>query len=79
EKDDLIMLAGALTLMMEGTVADLTTCIKEHLTANPQCADEPHFATLFSNGRKQNAGAAGGTSSIPPLTGSVNHSTKPLP
>ncbi|KIJ13327.1 hypothetical protein PAXINDRAFT_100784 [Paxillus involutus ATCC 200175] len=76
EKDDLITFAAALTLPMEGMVADLTTCTKECLAANSQRADEPRFSALFSNGRKRNPAAG---ASIPLLTGPEHHSEPPSP
>lgn len=36
-KDDLITIAGALSLPRDGTMIDLTARIKEHLTGNPDC------------------------------------------
>ncbi|KAG2074074.1 hypothetical protein BDR04DRAFT_1093830 [Suillus decipiens] len=46
-KDDLIIIAGALSLSRDGTVIDLTTRIKEHLAENPDCASQPWFAGLL--------------------------------
>ncbi|KAG2076945.1 hypothetical protein BDR04DRAFT_1227685 [Suillus decipiens] len=46
-KDDLITIAGALSLSRDGTVIDLTARIKEHLAGNPDCASQPRFAGLL--------------------------------
>ncbi|KAI5980518.1 hypothetical protein EDC04DRAFT_2917897 [Pisolithus marmoratus] len=50
-KDDLVALAGALSLPMQGTAADLTKAIKDHLRGNPSRVDEPRFSGLFGNSR----------------------------
>ncbi|KAI6104740.1 hypothetical protein EDD16DRAFT_1492337 [Pisolithus croceorrhizus] len=50
-KDDLVALAGALSLPMQGTAADLTKAIKDYLRENPSHADEPCFSGLFGNSR----------------------------
>ncbi|KAG2067981.1 hypothetical protein BDR04DRAFT_1104197, partial [Suillus decipiens] len=46
-KDDLITIAGALSLSRDRTVIDLTVQIKEHLMGNPDCASQPQFAGLL--------------------------------
>ncbi|KIK76466.1 hypothetical protein PAXRUDRAFT_169842, partial [Paxillus rubicundulus Ve08.2h10] len=51
-KDDLVALAGTLSLPMEGTVAELTKAIKDHLAANPSRMNDPRFSALFSSSRK---------------------------
>ncbi|KIK95897.1 hypothetical protein PAXRUDRAFT_139675, partial [Paxillus rubicundulus Ve08.2h10] len=37
-KDDLVLLAGALSLSMEGMVTELTKAIKDHLIESPSHA-----------------------------------------
>ena len=51
-KDDLVALAGALSLPMEGTVAKLMKAIDKHLADNPTRANEPRFKGLFGSSRK---------------------------
>ena len=41
QKDDLVALAGALSLPMEDTVAKLVKAIKDHLVENPTQENEP--------------------------------------
>ena len=48
-KDDLIALASALSLPMEGTVVELVKAIKDHLTQNPARENEPWFNGLFGS------------------------------
>ncbi|KAH7917731.1 DDE-domain-containing protein, partial [Leucogyrophana mollusca] len=58
-KDDLVALAGALQLSMEGHVSDLTERIKEHLKphfedpAKSDIANNPRFAALFGKGKSR--------------------------
>ena len=52
-KDDLIALAGALSLPIEGTVAELTKAIKVHLAENPTRANESRFSGLFGASKKR--------------------------
>ena len=79
-KDDLVALAGALTLPMEGTIVELTKVIKDHLAENPSRTNEPRFSGLFashaSGSRKRTAAVvsssessevAGGELSMPSL------------
>jgi hypothetical protein len=54
-KDDLIALAGALSLPIEGTVAELTKAIKDHLAENPTRVNESRFSGLFGASRKRTA------------------------
>ncbi|KAG1846987.1 hypothetical protein DFJ58DRAFT_892032, partial [Suillus subalutaceus] len=49
-KDDLVTIAGALPLLRDGTMIELTARIKEHLAGNPDCASQPRLAGL--HGRK---------------------------
>jgi hypothetical protein len=48
-KDDLVTIAGALSLPRDRTVVELTARIKEHLAVNPDCANQPRFAALLGN------------------------------
>ena len=48
QKEDLIMLAGALELLTEGTVTELTLRIKAHLIAHPELASSDRFGGLFA-------------------------------
>ena len=50
-KDDLVVLAGALELSTEGTVAELTLRIKAHLIAHPELASSDWFSGLFGRRR----------------------------
>lgn len=65
-KDDLVALAGALSLPMDGTVVGLVKVIKEHLDENPTLANEPRFKGLFGSSRKRSSAraAGGGPSSL---------------
>ena len=56
-KDDLITIAGVLSLSRDGTVTELTTRIKEHLAANPDCTNQPRFVALLGNKRSNGASA----------------------
>ena len=47
-KDNLVAFAGALSLSMEGTVAELTRAIKGHLAENTSRMNDPRFTLLFS-------------------------------
>jgi hypothetical protein len=51
EKENLVGLAWALQIPEKGTVADLSDCIKAHLTDNPSLAENPQFSGLFSSRR----------------------------
>ncbi|KAG2032667.1 hypothetical protein BDR03DRAFT_1015018 [Suillus americanus] len=50
-KDDLVTIAGALSLPRDGTMIELTAQIKEHLAGNPDCASQPRFAGLLGGKR----------------------------
>ena len=49
KKDDLIILAGALSLSTTGTVAHLYTRIKSHLEAHPELTSNSRFTGLFKS------------------------------
>jgi hypothetical protein len=49
QKDDLVALANALLLPMEGTVIELIKVIKNYLDENPSWADDPQFKRLFGS------------------------------
>ncbi|KIK72197.1 hypothetical protein PAXRUDRAFT_22275 [Paxillus rubicundulus Ve08.2h10] len=95
-KDDLVALAvlfsssrkrlaAVLSLPMEGTVAELTKAIKDHLAANPSRTNDPRFSALFSNlyfalghaplPDRDLAIAARGLEVESPLTGPTLHAT----
>jgi hypothetical protein len=46
-KDDLVILAGALSLNTMGTVSKLSSLIKSHLSDNTAIQLDPRFAGLF--------------------------------
>ncbi|KAI0276873.1 hypothetical protein BC826DRAFT_1114014 [Russula brevipes] len=52
-KDDLIILAGALGLNTTGTVNDLNTQIRSHLSAHPELQRDARFSGLFSSNRRR--------------------------
>jgi len=63
-KDDLVALAGALLLPMDGTVVELMKVIKGYLDKNPTRADEPRFKGLFGSSRKRSSAKSAGPSSL---------------
>ena len=67
-KDDLVALAGALSLPMEGTVAELVKEIKDHLTDNPTRENEPRFSGLFGTSRRRSSAMTAGPSSSSALS-----------
>jgi len=70
-KDDLVALAGALSLPMEGTVAELVKVIKDHLTDNPTWENEPQFSGLFGTSQRRSSAMTASPSSFIP--DSQNH------
>jgi hypothetical protein len=62
-KDDFIAIAGALGLSREGTVATLTSRIKEYIADPPNAhlANNPRFSALFGNGRTRARNATSAT------------------
>jgi hypothetical protein len=46
-KDDVIILAGTLSLKVTGTIPKLTANIKEYLTSHMEIQNEPQFAGLY--------------------------------
>jgi len=46
-KDDLIALSGTLGLKMSGTINELTSWLKTHLTTHPEIEHNPHFSGIF--------------------------------
>ena len=48
-KDDLVALASALSLPMEGTIIKLVKAIEDHLAEHPTQANEPQFKGLFGS------------------------------
>lgn len=66
-KDDFIAIAGALGLSREGTIATLTSRIKEYIADPPNAhlADNPRFSALFGNGRTRARNATSATNQQP--------------
>jgi hypothetical protein len=64
-KDDLITIAGALSLPRDGTITELTARIKEYLAANPDCANQQRFSALLG-GKRNNTVAAAVSTSVQP-------------
>jgi hypothetical protein len=54
-KDDLVTLCGALGLKMTGTVNELATQLKSHLSTHPELQQNPRFSGLFSQSRRRRA------------------------
>ena len=48
KKSELQDIASALSLQDTGTVKDLVSSIRQHLTAHPELSDQPRFQGLFS-------------------------------
>ncbi|EGO20109.1 hypothetical protein SERLADRAFT_373548 [Serpula lacrymans var. lacrymans S7.9] len=75
-KEDLIVIAGALGLPIDGTVKALIERIKSHLQGHKELADNPQFAGLFGRRIQAPEGSShSGQSSQSPLYSSVNSST----
>ncbi|EGO25324.1 hypothetical protein SERLADRAFT_407756 [Serpula lacrymans var. lacrymans S7.9] len=75
-KEDLIVIAGALGLPIDGTVKALIERIKSHLQGHKELADNPRFAGLFGRRVQAPEGSShSGQSSQSPLYSSVNSST----
>ena len=49
QKDNLISLSGVLGLKMMGTVSELGSQLKAHLSSHPELQGNPHFSELFLN------------------------------
>jgi hypothetical protein len=52
-KDDLIALSGALDLKTTGTVSELTSQLKAHVSEHPELQHNPRFSGLFLHGRRR--------------------------
>ncbi|EGO19041.1 hypothetical protein SERLADRAFT_411938 [Serpula lacrymans var. lacrymans S7.9] len=75
-KEDLIVIAGALRLPIDGTVKALIERIKSHLQGHKELANNPRFAGLFGRRVQAPEGSShSGQSSQSPLYSSVNSST----
>ncbi|EGO22368.1 hypothetical protein SERLADRAFT_409890 [Serpula lacrymans var. lacrymans S7.9] len=75
-KEDLIVIAGALGLPIDGTVKALIERIKSHLQGHKELADNPQFSGLFGHRVQAPEGSShSGQSSQSPLYSSVNSST----
>ena len=81
-KDDLVALAGALSLPTGGTIAELTKTIRGHLAENPTRENEPRFSGLFGSSRKRTSEPTTGptlgpSSGIPSLRDSMSYTHAP--
>ena len=47
------MLSGALGLKTTGTVSELTTQVKSHLSTHPEIQHDPRFSGLFLHNRRR--------------------------
>ncbi|KAG2054855.1 hypothetical protein BDR06DRAFT_847100, partial [Suillus hirtellus] len=45
--DDLVTIAGALSLLRDGTMIELTGRITDFFAGNPECASQPRFVGLL--------------------------------
>ncbi|KAG1905855.1 uncharacterized protein F5891DRAFT_1182921 [Suillus fuscotomentosus] len=72
-KDDLIIIAGALSLPRDRTMIELTARIKDFLAGNPECASQPRFVGLLG-GKRASAVTASAASN---LSQPQNFSTQP--
>ena len=52
-KDDLVALSGALGLKTTGTVSELATQLRSHLSAHPEIQHIPRFSGLFLQNRRR--------------------------
>ena len=62
-KDDLRTITGALGILTTGTVAELSTHVKEHLNGHPELVNNPRFSGLYQTGRRRVNHTQVGTSS----------------
>lgn len=81
-KDDLVTIAGALSLSRDGTMIELTARIKEHLAENPDCASQPRFAGLLGGKRTSAATVSAASTSrrqqnLPPELSTTPSSFQP--
>jgi hypothetical protein len=73
-KDDLVTIAGALSLPRDGMVIDLTARIKEHLAANADCANQ-----AISQGLRHFLGTASTTQVLLQVIRRICRQKFPLP